>query len=61
MQVQKYNNYFKNDHLISHNLERLYEKMLEGNLLKIILPYSVVEIAYVASCINLPVDIVRHV
>jgi 26S proteasome regulatory subunit N6 len=58
--VSKYADHFKSDHLISHNLERLFGKMLEGNLLKIILPYSVVEIAYVATSINLPIEQVER-
>ncbi len=35
-------------------MDVLYDKMLESNLLKIIQPYSSVEIRYVATTINLP-------
>ncbi|CAM9140916.1 unnamed protein product, partial [Ectocarpus fasciculatus] len=44
------------DDLISHHLELLYEKMLEANLLKIISPFSCVEISRVADLIKLPAE-----
>lgn len=53
--VDDHANYLKTDDLISHHLEKLYSTMLEGNLLKIIYPYSSVEISHVAKRINLPV------
>jgi len=46
--------YFQNDDLISHHLDVLYDKMLESNLLKIIHPYSCVEISHIAKLILLP-------
>jgi 26S proteasome regulatory subunit N6 len=58
--VTVYNDVFQKDVLISHNLERLYDKMLEQNLLKIISPYSCVEISYVAQRIKLPYDVVER-
>jgi hypothetical protein len=42
------------DELISHNLDLLYDKMLEANLLKIIHPFSCVEISHVAKLVKLP-------
>ena len=42
--------------LISHNLEELYGNMFESNLLKIIQPYSNVELVHIAKLIKLPVD-----
>jgi len=56
----KYSEYVRNDHLISHNLDKLHDQMLESNLLKIIFPYSVVEITYIAKRINLPIDLVER-
>lgn len=44
----------KGDHLISHHIDKLYEGMFESNLLKILSPYSAVEVAHVAGLINLP-------
>ena len=46
------------DELISHHMDKLYESMFESNLLKIIYPYSAVEVSHVAKLINLPEDIV---
>lgn len=47
MQVKKYESYLKHDDLISHNLELLYDKMLESNMLKIIHPYRYIH-AYIS-------------
>lgn len=46
----------RSNHLIAHNLDQLYGNMFEGNLLKIIQPYSTVELSHIAKTINLPVD-----
>jgi hypothetical protein len=43
-----------NDVFIVKHLETLYEMMLEGNLAKIIAPFSRVEIDHVAKLIDLP-------
>ena len=53
--VTKYADYLKTDDLISHHLDLLYEKMQEANLLKIISPFSCVEVSRVAELIKLPV------
>lgn len=42
------------DPLIKHHLGLLYENLLESNLIKIIQPYSCVEISHVAMLIKLP-------
>lgn len=57
--VAQYADRLKTDALISHHLDVLYEKMFEANLLKIIQPYSTVEIAHVAKLINLKIEIVE--
>lgn len=44
------------DPLIRRHLELLYAKLLDANLLKIIHPFSVVQVSHVASLINLPVE-----
>jgi len=50
----------KTDDLIAHHLTSLYERMFEDNLLKIISPFSCVELAHVAKLINLPVQQVER-
>lgn len=56
----EYSAYLHTDALISHNLDLLYDKMLESNLLKIIHPYSVVEIEHIAKLIQMsPVAVVQ--
>jgi 26S proteasome regulatory subunit N6 len=42
------------DPVIQAHLDSLYDQMLEQNLLRIIEPYSKVEIKHVAECIELP-------
>jgi 26S proteasome regulatory subunit N6 len=50
----KYAPQLVDDALIKIHLGKLYEKLLESNLIKIIQPFSCVEIAHVAKLINLP-------
>lgn len=42
-QVAANEKYLKSDELISHHLDILYDKMLEGNLLKIINPFRYID------------------
>lgn len=44
----------RKDDLIAHHLDVLYERMLDTNLLKIIQPFSAVQVTHVAKLINLP-------
>mmetsp|Transcript_19223 Transcript_19223/g.24807 ORF Transcript_19223/g.24807 Transcript_19223/m.24807 type:complete len:155 (+) Transcript_19223:2-466(+) len=48
------------DVLICHHLDALYNQLLESNLLKVIEPFSCVEIVRVAQLMNLPVDKVER-
>jgi len=48
----------QSDDLISHHLDLLYDKMLETNLLKLIHPFSCVELTHVANLIQLPEETV---
>jgi 26S proteasome regulatory subunit N6 len=50
----RYAGELQSDVLVSHHLSLLYEKMLDANLLKIIEPFSCVELSRVAVLINLP-------
>ena len=47
------------DALITRHLDQLYEALLDANLLKIIEPFSCVEVAHVAKLINLPVNLIE--
>lgn len=53
LQVRQYESLLSHDSLISHHLDLLYDKMLESNLLKIIHPFSTVEISHIAKLIKL--------
>lgn len=58
--TKEYASYLDSDALIAHHLDILYDKMLESNLLKIIHPYSVVEISHIARLINMtPTQVVQ--
>jgi len=46
--------------LISHHLNELYDKMFETNLLKIIFPFSSVELSHVSKLINLDITKVEN-
>lgn len=58
--VNEHSAYLKSDDLISHHLDVLYDKMLESNIMKVIHPFSAVEIHHVAKLINLPIDAVER-
>lgn len=51
---EKFGEELRSDLLVAHHLGLLYETMLDANLLKIIEPFSCVELARVAELINLP-------
>lgn len=54
--VNKYSEYLLKDQVIAHHLRDLNETLLEQNLVKIVEPYSRVEIAHIASVIRLPIE-----
>jgi len=56
----KYSKELNNDPIIQSHLSELYATLLEQNLQRIIEPFSVVEIAHVASLIKLPVSDVER-
>eukprot|EP00616_Rhizochromulina_sp_CCMP1243_P006601 CAMPEP_0118973708 /NCGR_PEP_ID=MMETSP1173-20130426/10767_1 /TAXON_ID=1034831 /ORGANISM="Rhizochromulina marina cf, Strain CCMP1243" /LENGTH=442 /DNA_ID=CAMNT_0006923401 /DNA_START=24 /DNA_END=1352 /DNA_ORIENTATION=+ len=53
---KKFDQQLRSDVLVSHHLDLLYENLLENNLLKIIEPFSCVEIHRIAELIHLPVE-----
>jgi 26S proteasome regulatory subunit N6 len=48
-----------NDFIVKSHLADLYDTLLEGNLLKIIEPFSVVEIVHISELIDLPMRAVE--
>lgn len=49
----------QDDVLIKHHLHILHEQLLESNLIRIIEPYSCVEIAHIAELIEMPLPVVE--
>lgn len=58
--VKVHKDQLETDDLIKHHLASLYEKMFESNLVKIITPFSSVEIEHVAKLINMPIPRVER-
>lgn len=58
--LTKYPNELQVDMLIKHHLHTLQEQLLESNLIRIIEPYSCVEIEHVATLIDMPLSIVER-
>jgi 26S proteasome regulatory subunit N6 len=56
----KYPTELQDDLLIKHHLHTLQEQLLESNLIRIIEPYSCVEIEHVATLIDMPLSIVER-
>lgn len=52
--LEKYPHELQDDLLIKHHLGTLQEQLLESNLIRIIEPYSCVEIDHVANLIEMP-------
>lgn len=49
----------KADPIVESHVQDLYENLLELNLLKVIKPYSKVQLAHVSKTVNLPLSIVQ--
>eukprot|EP00985_Skeletonema_marinoi_P019038 scaffold10792_cov120-Skeletonema_marinoi.AAC.5 len=57
--LTEYSHELQDDLLIKHHLSTLQEQLLESNLIRIIEPYSCVEIEHVASLIDMPLPVVE--
>eukprot|EP01083_Nonionella_stella_P012152 34495_1 len=57
--TEKYTHELQDDILIKHHLKFLHQQLLESNLIRIIEPYSCVEITHVANLIEMPLDAVE--
>jgi 26S proteasome regulatory subunit N6 len=57
--LAKYHDELQSDLLIKHHLHILQEQLLESNLIRIIEPYSCVEIAHIARLMEMEIPIVE--
>jgi len=57
--IAEYDEELKKDAVVQNHLKTLYDNLLEQNLVRIIEPYSRVQIAHVAETISLPYEIVE--
>jgi 26S proteasome regulatory subunit N6 len=57
--TQSYTDELVKDVLIQHHLSKLREQLLESNLIRIIEPYSCVEISHVAYLMEMQVSVVE--
>jgi len=57
--IEKYSHELQDDLLIKHHLHILKEQLLESNLIRIIEPYSCVEISHIAKLMEMPQDAVE--
>lgn len=57
--LQQYPKELQDDLLIKHHLHVLQEQLLESNLIRIIEPYSCVELEHIAKLIEMPVAVVE--
>ncbi|KAJ2381880.1 26S proteasome regulatory subunit rpn6 [Coemansia sp. RSA 2611] len=58
--LSEYREELQNDELIRNHLTALYDTLLEQNLVRLIEPYSRVEIAHIAKLIGLPIRVVEN-
>ncbi|KAJ2158632.1 26S proteasome regulatory subunit rpn6 [Coemansia sp. RSA 552] len=58
--LSEYRHELQQDELIRNHLTALYDTLMEQNLMRLIEPYSQVEIAHVAHLIGLPIGVVEN-
>jgi 26S proteasome regulatory subunit N6 len=56
---EKYKSNLEQDHVINRHLKQLYQKLLEDNLIRLVKPYSQVELSHIAELIELDNEIVE--
>jgi len=59
MAVKEHHEYISEDPIVKFHLDALYDTLLEQNLLRIIEPFSRVEVQHVADIIKLPLETVE--
>jgi len=57
--IVKYEDDLKNDVIIQNHLGKLYDNLLEKNLLRVIETFSKVQVSHIAKLINLPLETVE--
>ena len=57
--LTEYSNELQQDLLIKHHLHILQEQLLESNLIRIMEPYSCVELTHIATLMELPLPVVE--
>jgi len=57
---EKYRDQLEEDPIIKHHLQELRENLLHANLIRLIEPFSRVQIAHVAKLINLELKFVEQ-
>ena len=57
--LEEHQEELRGDKIVSGHLDGLYDKLLIENLMRIIEPYSVVELSHIASKIELPLSMVE--
>eukprot|EP00158_Paraphelidium_tribonemae_P003665 Partr_v1_DN26287_c0_g1_i1_m48304 putative 26S Proteasome non-ATPase regulatory subunit len=55
-----YTNELQNDSIVKFHLQALYDQLLEQNLVRVIEPYSRVQISHVAETVKLPLAVVEQ-
>jgi 26S proteasome regulatory subunit N6 len=58
--IEKYKDELEHDPVIHRHLQQLYQNLLEKNLLRIVAPFSEVEISHIANLIEMDVETVER-
>lgn len=58
--IEQYREELEQDAVIHRHLQQLYQNLLEKNLLRIVAPFSEVEISHIASLIEMDVETVER-